>query len=132
MFPNPYFDPAEPSSGFLIAFPPYVVNGYPSWSWDPTSTLKLNLATTQGGAILSSGAGTYAVRGAATQPGVGTAPPAGACSGSIEGSYYVAERWGVVANFNELAVDYAVQDGSPIVGLVFNYRVRGGSGSQAY
>jgi hypothetical protein len=116
----------EPSSGWRIDWPAgRIANGFPVWTWDASvggGALALNVFLPQSG-LNSRSSGTWGTRAPAAVPAAGSTPVRGACTGSVEGTYYVAERWGIVANaIDELAVDFAAYDlGSPVVGLVLNW-----------
>jgi len=117
----------EPASGWRIDWPVgRIANGFPVWTWDASvgggGALALNVFLPQTG-LNARSSGTWGTRAPAAVPAAGSTPGLGACTGSVEGTYYVAERWGLVANaIDELAVDFAAYDlGSPIVGLVLNW-----------
>lgn len=122
--PAPASPAAEPSQGYRIDFrAAAIVNGNPSWGWNPAGELQLQVAGGLAGVVAPTGAGTFATRPPLGAPAVGGAPPpASLCTGLVDGTVYVAERWGAVAAFTELAVDVGLSDGSPVVGLAFAYR----------
>ena len=112
-------------TGYRIAQDAAIVNGNANF-YALASEMRLQVFLPQT-VLTGQSPGSFGQRAPLPAPAAdGTGVPAatGACAGALTGVYFVAERWGAIADFTSLAVDFAVWDvpAGPVFGLVWAFR----------